>query len=102
MARASSSGATDRKLLSLSVDFRTAGFVRGGIGRLGEAIAHAAKASGAEIRTDSTVLQIVTEQGRTTGVVLENGDRISAGLVLSNADVKRTFLKLVEPTYVNP
>ena len=81
---------------------RTAGFVRGGIGNLSQALARAAQQFGAEIRTGRAVAKIVTKSGAATGVVLDNGDEISATSVISNADVKRTLLKLAEPTYFDP
>lgn len=81
---------------------RTAGFVRGGIGNLTQALARAAQQFGAEIRTGRAVAKIVTKSGAATGVVLDDGEEISATSVISNADVKRTLLKLVEPTYLNP
>lgn len=81
---------------------RTAGFVRGGIGHLSQALARAAQHFGAEIRTDAEVVRVVTKHSAATGVVLRNGDELNATTVISNADVKRTFLKLVEPTYLDP
>jgi phytoene dehydrogenase-like protein len=82
--------------------FRTAGFVRGGTGNLPLALARAAQQHGAEIRTRTEVVKIITRNGAAVGVVLQNGEEISADMVVSNADVKRTFLKLVEPTYLDP
>jgi phytoene dehydrogenase-like protein len=82
--------------------FRTAGLVRGGIGNLSQSIARAAQSNGAEIRTGVEVIKIATTNGSATGVVLANGDEITADIVVSAADVKRTFLKLVEPTYLDP
>ena len=79
-----------------------AGFVHGGMGNLPRAIAQAAQQHGAEIRTNVEVAKIVTENGRATGVVLHNGDEITANVVVSNADIKRTFFQLVEPTYLDP
>jgi phytoene dehydrogenase-like protein len=81
---------------------RTAGFVRGGIGNLAQALAAAAQQHGAEIRTSAGVAKIVTKNGAATGLVLENGDELSATNIISSVDVKRTFLKLVEPTYLDP
>jgi phytoene dehydrogenase-like protein len=81
---------------------RTAGFIRGGIGNLSQALARAAQQLGAEIRTEAEVAKIVTKDGAATGVVLQNGDQIDAATVVSNADDKRTFFKLVEPTYLDP
>ena len=85
-----------------SSPFRTSGFVRGGIGHLTRAIAHAAESYGAEIRTGAEVARVLTKDGKTTGVLLCDGTEASATAVISNADVKRTFLKLVEPTYLDP
>ena len=81
---------------------RTAGLVRGGIGRLTESLATAARRFGAEIRTNSEVLKIITRSGAATGVALANGEEIAAPRLVSGADVKCTFLKLVEPTYLDP
>jgi len=81
---------------------RTAGFVRGGIGALPQALARAAQQFGAEIRIGAEVAKIVTKNGAAAGVILENGDELSATNLISSADVKQTFLKLVEPTYLDP
>lgn len=77
-------------------------FAKGGIGNLTGAIAEAAKAAGAEIRTSAGVSKIVIKAGVAQGVVLENGDEITARIVISNADAKRTFLKLVDPVQLEP
>jgi phytoene dehydrogenase-like protein len=81
---------------------RTGGFVRGGIGNLTQSLARTAQGFGAEIRTLAEVARIVARRGAATGVVLTGGDEISAPVVVANTDAKRTFLKLVEPTYLDP
>jgi phytoene dehydrogenase-like protein len=81
---------------------RTAGFVRGGIGNLPTAIAQAAQQFGAKIQTGVEVTRILTRSGTATGVVLQNGEEISGTAIISNADIKRTFLQLIEPTYLDP
>jgi phytoene dehydrogenase-like protein len=81
---------------------RTAGFIRGGIGQLAQTLARAAQQHGAEIRTGAEVAKIITKNGAASGVVLGNGDEMSAVNIISSADVKRTFLELVEPTYLDP
>lgn len=73
---------------------RSWGFVRGGIGRVTEAMADAAREVGAEIRTGAKVDEIVVEGGKATGVRLEGGEVVRASRVLSNADPKTTFLDL--------
>ena len=71
------------------------GHVIGGMGAITQAMASACRKFGAEIRTFSPVAQIDTKNGRARGVVLEDGTEIKARVVLSNADPKRTFLKMV-------
>jgi phytoene dehydrogenase-like protein len=76
--------------------FRSWGFARGGTGAISAAIAAAAKAAGAEIRTRSSVARITTSRGEATGVVLANGDELEASLVLSSVDPNLTFLKFLD------
>ncbi|MFQ5654116.1 MAG: phytoene desaturase family protein [Planctomycetota bacterium] len=75
--------------------FRSWGFARGGTGAVSEAIAGAARAAGAEIRTEAPVERILVEGGRATGVVLEGGEEIRARRVVSAVDPRLTFLRLV-------
>lgn len=81
---------------------RTAGLVRGGIGNLAQALAAAAQQRGAEIRASAGVAKIVTKNGAASAVILENGDELLATAIISSVDVKQTFLKLIEPTYLDP
>jgi hypothetical protein len=73
------------------------GFVRGGMGRVTELMAEAAREAGCEIRTNAEVERIVTRGGAATGVRLSTGEEIAARRVVSNADPKRTFLGLADP-----
>lgn len=77
--------------------FRSWGFARGGTGAISNAIAGAARAAGAEIRTGTAIARIRTRGGSADGVVLDNGDEIDASLVLSSVDPRRTFLGLLDP-----
>lgn len=77
-------------------------FVAGGVGALTQAMASAAKQAGAEIRSNVEVKEVRIKDGTATGVVLSTGEEISAKAVISNADPKRTLLKLVDPTYLAP
>jgi phytoene dehydrogenase-like protein len=72
------------------------GFVRGGMGRLTERMADAARDAGAEIRCDTGVSAIETSGDRVVGVRLTDGEVVRARRVLSNADPKHTFLTLCE------
>ena len=72
------------------------GYARGGMGAITKALSDSFRSSGGVIRTGAEVDRILVESGRTTGIVLTRGEEIRGKLVVSNADVKRTFLKLVE------
>ncbi|MDA0180134.1 NAD(P)/FAD-dependent oxidoreductase [Solirubrobacter phytolaccae] len=71
------------------------GHVKGGMGAISEALASSARAFGAVVRTHAPVASIDVENGRTTGVTLEDGEEISAPIVLSGAHPKTTVLDLV-------
>jgi phytoene dehydrogenase-like protein len=77
--------------------FRAWGFARGGTGAISEAIASAARAAGAEIRTEAGVERVLLERGRAAGVVLEGGEEIRSRVVVSALDPRRTFLQMLEP-----
>src|SRR5206468_12145069 len=77
--------------------FRAWGFQKGGTGAISEAIASAARAHGAEIRTDAAVERVIVRGGRATGVALEGGEEIAANMVVSGLDPRLTFTRLVEP-----
>jgi phytoene dehydrogenase-like protein len=80
----------------------SAQFAVGGAGAITQAMAAAAKAAGAEIRTGADVAEIRVQDGVATSVVLKSGEEIPARLVISNADPKRTLLKLVDPSHLAP
>ncbi len=72
------------------------GWVEGGMGGVSEAIAGAARAAGAEIRTAARVARIVVgTSGRAIGVELEDGSVIRAAQVVSSAHPQTTYLDLV-------
>ncbi|MEE8370516.1 MAG: NAD(P)/FAD-dependent oxidoreductase [Sphingomonadales bacterium] len=68
---------------------------KGGMGSVTAALADAAKGYGAELRTSAAVERILLEGGEAVGVVLTGGEELRAPIVISNADPKTTFLKLV-------
>jgi phytoene dehydrogenase-like protein len=73
------------------------GFARGGMGAVSNAIARSAQAAGAQIRTGAEVERILVRGGVARGVALVGGDEYHAPIVVSNADPKRTFLRLIDP-----
>jgi phytoene dehydrogenase-like protein len=74
----------------------------GGMGALTQAMASAAKAAGAEIRSGAEVIEIRVKDGSATGVLLSTGEEIAAKVVVSNADPKRTLLHLIDSTHLSP
>jgi phytoene dehydrogenase-like protein len=82
--------------------FRAWGIPRGGTGGISNAIASAARSLGAEIRTEAPVARIEVRGGKASGVVLESGEEIPAKTVLSSVDSHVTFLKLVDPSELDP
>jgi len=72
------------------------------MGAVTQAMASAAKAAGVEIRTGAEVIEIRVQNGAATGVLLSTGEEIQAKAVISNADPKRTLLKLTDPTHLSP
>ena len=82
--------------------YRSSQVVRGGVGQLSAAMARAAQAHGADIRTSATVQSILSEDGRVLGVRLESGEEIRAKAVLSNADPRATFLGLLGAPQIEP
>jgi len=77
-------------------------FAAGGMGAVTRAMAAAARQAGAEIRSGVEVIQVCVKDSVATGVVLSAGEEIKAKAVISNADPKRTLLKLVDPTHLSP
>ncbi|MGB7584259.1 MAG: NAD(P)/FAD-dependent oxidoreductase [Terriglobales bacterium] len=79
-----------------------ASFAVGGAGAITQAMAAAATEAGAEIRSNAEVIEITVGNGVAGGVVLSNGEEINAQAIVSNADPKRTLLKLVDPMHLSP
>lgn len=77
--------------------------VRGGVGRLTEALAGAAARHGAHLRYDARIERILTtDDGGVRGVALAGGEEIAARCVVSAVDPRRTFLDLVDPLHLPP
>lgn len=76
--------------------------VKGGLGALTQALAKLATDSGVEIRTGAEVEKISLSEGKATAVMLSGGEQLGARAIVSNADPRRTFLKLVDPIDLDP
>jgi len=72
------------------------GLARGGMGAISQAIADAAKEFGGEIRMNAGVQQVLVENRKAVGVVLDNGDEIRSDIVVSNLDARRTFTRIID------
>lgn len=77
-------------------------FAQGGMGSIAQAMASAATHAGAEIRSGAEVIEVRVKDGAAVSVVLSTGEEISAKAIISNADPKRTLLKLVDPIHLAP
>jgi phytoene dehydrogenase-like protein len=75
--------------------WRASRFVRGGVGQLSHALAAAAQQYGAEICTGLGADKILLEDGRAVAVLLEDGQQVKAGAIVSNANPRHTFFDLV-------
>jgi phytoene dehydrogenase-like protein len=77
--------------------FGTWAFHKKGNGGFTQVLARAARSFGAEIALESPVANVITRNGRATGVALADGSEYHADVVVSAIDPRRTFLELVDP-----
>ena len=72
------------------------GWVKGGMGGISAAMARAAEAAGAEVRTDAEVDRVaINASGQAVGVALADGSLIRAQRVVSYAHPVTTYLSLI-------
>ncbi len=71
-------------------------YVTGGLYRLGVAIRDRAVTCGAQVRLSSRVIRIETAGGRACGVLLEDGSRLPADVVVANVDAAQVYGALVD------
>lgn len=76
--------------------------VKGGLGRMSEALVRQVETHGGEVRLKQSVETIILEHGRAVGVRLKNGDEIRARAVVSNLDKHATFSHLLSGQPVPP
>lgn len=75
-------------------------YVRGGMGGVTAALRRCAEERGARILAGEPVARIITSKGRATGVLLADGSTMDADMILSNADPKTTFLRLLDASEI--
>jgi len=78
------------------------GYARGGMGAISKALTSSFRAMGGTLLNNSEVEKVDIRDARVRGVILKNGDEYLAKNIVSNADVKRTFLKLTDPEHLPP
>ncbi len=74
-------------------------FPRGGTGALVQALGKLMVEQGINIRLGETVAQIQIEDGRATGVTLEDGTSIAADRVICNGDPAYIYKNLIDSTH---
>ncbi|MBE2274929.1 MAG: NAD(P)/FAD-dependent oxidoreductase [Rhodobacteraceae bacterium] len=74
-----------------------AGFMKGGMGSVSEAIRRSGEAHGMEVRTGCPVERILVENNRATGIRLQDGEEIRSKIVIANATARTIFTRLLDP-----
>jgi phytoene desaturase len=70
-------------------------YLRGGLRTLADELARRVTALGGQIRTSTEVTRIETAGGRTSGVLLADGGRLPADVVVANADAGHVYRDLL-------
>lgn len=73
----------------------------GGGAAIVKAMTKAIKSYHGEIKTSTAVKEILIENGKAIGVVLENGEQIKGKNVISNADPTVTYRQLIGPQHIS-
>ncbi|MCI4347234.1 MAG: NAD(P)/FAD-dependent oxidoreductase, partial [Thermoplasmata archaeon] len=84
-------------IMAMALGKRGYNYAVGGTGAVSHALAASFAGHGGTLRTNAPVKRILVSKNRATGVELSDGTKVSARVVVSNADPKRTFLELLEP-----
>ncbi len=71
------------------------GHAIGGMGAITQAMASAARAAGAELRTGAGVREVLVERGRAVGVVTADGETLRARAVVANVNPKLLYEQLM-------
>jgi phytoene desaturase len=74
-------------------------FALGGTGSLVNGLVKLVEGQGNSVRCNTGVAQILVKDGAACGVQLDNGERLAADAVVSNADSATTYRKLLAPEH---
>lgn len=77
------------------------GIARGGMGAISGAMAAFAKTKNVEIETESAVKEVIVEQGNVTGVLTEDGRRLTAPIVAGNIHPQTLLTKMLDPALLS-
>lgn len=70
-------------------------YPKGGMHQLPLALRRVAEEDGAEINLNAPVCKVLTETGKASGVLLENGERVVADTVVINTDLPTAYERLL-------
>ncbi len=74
-------------------------FAMGGTGAVVDALGQLMAEVGIDVRLNTTTTRIVVEHGRTRGVELDDGTRVAADVVVSNADPAHVYGSMLAPEH---
>ena len=78
-------------------------YPRGGMIKIPQAIQRLGEQSGMEVRVNANVVRVtVDDSRRATGVMLSDGEKITAKIVISNINAQKLYLDLVGEEYLKP
>jgi all-trans-retinol 13,14-reductase len=81
--------------------FRGGGYYPKGGGQVfADDLARAIESAGSSVHLRKPVAQILVQNGKATGIRTEDGEVVQARAVISNADIRRTVLELLDPADV--
>lgn len=78
------------------------GFVKGGMGAITQALASYGRTVGVQIRTGASVREIRVSGNRAREVITDTGESFHARVVVSNANAKTLYLKMLNERDVPP
>lgn len=82
------------------IDFNMGVFYpQGGMYEIAKSLVNLAEKNGAMLHTDTAVKRIITENGQSTGIELEDGTVVKADVVVSNGDIAHTELELLDEAH---
>lgn len=80
--------------------YPTYNYIENGCGELVKLFANFIKSHGGNIHINSKIVKILVEDGECKGIELENGDHVTADIVLTSGGPKNTFYNLVGKEYL--